>query len=60
MIQNKNQNIIYLDANNLYSYVMSKFLPVNNFEWIDLKESDLNKYSSNNSKGCILEVDHNT
>ena len=39
---------------------MSKFLPVNNFEWIDLKESDLNKYSSNNSKGCILEVDHNT
>ena len=34
----KNQNIIYLDANNLYSYAMSKFLPTSRFKWIDPKE----------------------
>ena len=38
MTQNKNQNIIYLDANNLYDYAMSKFLPTTGFKWIDLKE----------------------
>ena len=27
---------IYLDANNLYDYAMSKFLPPNEFKWIDL------------------------
>ena len=46
-----------LDANNLYGYAMSKFLPPSGFKWIDHKEFDLNKYSSNNSKGCFLEVD---
>ena len=25
-------------------------------EWIDPKEIDLNKYTSNTSKGCVLEV----
>ena len=42
MTQNKNQNIIYLDANNLYGYAMSKFLPTSGFKWIDPKELDLN------------------
>ena len=42
MTQNKNQNIIYLDANNLYGYGMSKFLPTSGFRWIDPKELDLN------------------
>ena len=46
-----------LDANNLYGYAMSKFLPSSGFKGIDHKEFDLNKYSSNNSKGCFLEVD---
>ena len=27
--------IRYLDANNLYGWVMSKKLPVNGFKWID-------------------------
>ena len=49
--------IIYLDANKLYGYVIFKFFPTDRFKWIDPKESDLNKYSSNNSKGCISEVD---
>ena len=36
---------------------MSKFLPKGGFKWIDPKDFDSNKYSSNNSKGCVLEVD---
>ena len=48
---------IYLDANSLYGYAMSKFLPTNEFKWIDLKEFELNKYTSNSSKGCVLEFD---
>ena len=36
---------------------MSKFLPTSVLKWIDPKEFDLNKYTSNSSKGCVLEVD---
>ena len=36
---------------------MSKFLPTSGFEWIDPTEFDLNKYSINISKECVLEVD---
>ena len=36
---------------------MSKFLPTSRFKWIDPKEFYLSKYTSNNSKGCVLEVD---
>ena len=53
----ESKHIIYLDANNLYGYVISKFLPASEFKWIDLKKFDLNKYTSNSSKECILEVD---
>ena len=35
---------------------MSKFLPTSGFKWIDPKEFDLNKYTSNSSKGYVLEV----
>ena len=32
MTENKNQNnIIYLDENNLYGYSMSKFIPTNGY-----------------------------
>ena len=53
----ESKHIIYLDWNNLYDYAMSKFLLTNGFEWIDPKEFDLNKYTSNSPKGCVLEVD---
>ena len=36
---------------------MSKFLPTSGCKWIDTKEFDLNKYTSNSSKGFALEVD---
>ena len=57
MTQKKNQIMIYLDANNLYDYAMSNFLPGSGFKWIDPKEFDLSKYTSNSSKRCVLEVD---
>ena len=50
-------HVIYLDANNLNGYRMSKFLPTTGFKGIDSKEFDLNKYTSNSSGGCVLEVD---
>ena len=36
---------------------MPKFLPTSGFKWIDPKEFDLNKYTRNSLKGCLLEVD---
>ena len=55
--KHKSKHIIYLDAKNLYIDAMSKFLSTSGFKWIDTKEFDLNKYSSNSSKGCVLEID---
>ena len=52
----ESQYIVYLDTNSLYGYGMSKFLPTSGFKWIDLKEFDLNKYTSNSSQGCAFEV----
>ena len=46
-----------LDLNTLYGYAMLKSLPASEFKWIDPKNVDLNKYSSNSFKGCISEVD---
>ena len=52
----ESRHIIYLEANNLYGYVMSKFLPTSEFKWIDPKKFDSNKYSDNISTGSVLEV----
>ena len=46
-----------LHANNSYGHAMSKFLPTSSFKWTDPKKFDLNKYTSNSSKGCVLKVD---
>ena len=35
---------------------MSKFNPTSRFKQIDPKEVDLNKYTRNSSKGCVLKV----
>ena len=36
---------------------MSRLLPTGGFKWIDPKKFDLNKYISNSSTECFLEVD---
>ena len=36
----ESKHIIFLDANNFYSYVMFKLLPTINFKWIDPKNFD--------------------
>ena len=52
--------IMYLDANNLYGWAMSQYLPTGNFKWMTDKEIskiDLRKYKAYGKKGLILEVD---
>ena len=52
--------IMYLDANNLYGWAMSQYLPTGNFKWMTDKEIskiDLEKYQADGKKGLILEVD---
>ena len=52
--------IMYLDANNLYGWVMSQCLPTGNFKWMTDKEIskiDLGKCKKDDKKGLILEVD---
>ena len=52
--------IMYLDANNLYGWAMSQYLPTGSFRWITEKrinKIDLAKYKENSKKGLILEVD---
>ena len=56
-LKKESKHIIQLDTNKLYGYAMSKFLPTSGFKWIDPKGFDLNKYTNNSSKGCILKVD---
>ena len=52
--------ITYLDANNLYGWAMSQYLPYGEFRWLNQKEIDkfcLNSIGKNSSIGYILEVD---
>ena len=52
--------IMYLDANDLYGWAMSQYLPTGNFKWMTDKEIskiDLGKYKADGEKGLILEVD---
>ena len=52
--------IMYLDANNLYGWAMSQYLPTGGFKWLSPKQIEkinLGKYTENSKKGLILEVD---
>ena len=54
-----NSDIVYLDANNLYGWAMSKPLPKSGFKWkrvMPTEEEILNK-KENAKNGWILEVD---
>ena len=54
--------LVYLDANNLYGYAMSKKLPIRNFKWLDkddiskFNEELIKKYDENSDIGYIFEV----
>ena len=59
-MKNYNENepskyIMYLDANNLYGWAMSKYLPTGNFKWQE--NINLGNYTDESKKGLILEVD---
>ena len=65
-VKNYDKNIIssylmYLDANNLYRWGMSKKLPVNGFKWVKkllkFNEEFIINYDENSNKGYIFEVD---
>ena len=52
--------IMYLDANNLYGWAMSQYLPTSGFKWMTQKQIDnidLAKYKEDSKNGLILEVD---
>ena len=52
--------LMYLDANNLYGWAMSQYLPTGGFKWLSEKkinELDLAKYANDSKRGLILEVD---
>ena len=51
----------YWDVYNLYGWVMSQKLPVNNFEWIkytsQFNEEFIKSYNDESDKGYFVEVD---
>ena len=53
--------LMYVDANNLYGYAMSKKLPTNNFKWNNNLEEFTNEfiknYDENSDTGYLLEAD---
>ena len=50
---------MYLDANNLYGWVMSQKLPVNDFKWVkklsEFNEDFIKTYDENSNKGYNLK-----
>ena len=59
----KSSYLAFLDANNLYGWVMSQKLPVNGLEWVEEKwlskfnEDFIKKYEENSNITYFLEVD---
>lgn len=52
--------LMYFDANNLYGWAMSRYLPYGNFKWDDpgIYTNDyISNLKDNNNVGCVLEVD---
>ena len=47
-----NQRLKSYDPKQESKHIICQFFPTSGFKWIDPKEFDLNKYSSNSSKGC--------
>ena len=43
----RSKYITYLDANNLYGWAMSQYLPCSGFKWLNQKKIDVNLISEN-------------
>ena len=60
---NESSYIEYLDANNLYRWVISQKLPVKGFKWVKQKnisifnEDFIKRYDEDCNKGYFLELD---
>ena len=54
------QFLLYLDANNLYGWAMSQYLPTGEYRWLtddEVAAFKLDAWAENDAKGCLLEVD---
>ena len=52
--------IMYLDANNLYGWAMSQYLPTGGFKWLTQEQIinlDISTLKNDSKKGMMLEVD---
>ena len=52
--------VMYLDANNLYGWGLSQYLPTGKFGWMTnqkITKIDAGKYKTDGKDGLILEVD---
>ena len=53
----ESKHILHLDVKTLYAFARSKFLPTSRYKWKDPKEFEVNKNTSNSSKGRVFEAD---
>ena len=53
----KSSYLQYLDANNLYGWVMSQPLPTGAFRWVSIRLINFSRLSKIKDKGYLLEVD---
>lgn len=54
------EHLIYWDANNLYGWAMSQYLPTGDFKWMsdeEISKFKVSQISDENQVGYILEVD---
>ena len=55
-----NEHLVYWDANNLYGWAMSQYLPTGDFKWLNNEEIDelnVNRIKDENEYGYIYECD---
>ena len=49
----------YLDANNLYGWVMSQPLPIRGFRWVGIHHDEVSELTNYSEKGYLLEITKN-
>ena len=55
---NDNENyLLYINANNPYGWGMSENLPISSFGWCQINEDEIRSYDTISDIGYIVEVD---